>query len=76
MKDNAVTILLVVTSAVLPYLLSQNDVTIPPVLKVVLTAANIAVVAIARFSNPNGTPQEVTITEPVQVTGTPQEPKP
>jgi hypothetical protein len=68
MKDNAVTVLLVVTSAVLPYLLSQNDVTIPPVLKVVLTAANIAVVAIARLSNPNSSPQQVTVTGPVQVT--------
>ena len=61
-KANAITVLLVVASAVLPYLLSQSDVTIPPVLKVVLTAANIAVVALARLSNPNS--------EPVQVAGT------
>lgn len=75
MKGSAVTVLLVITSAVLPYLLSQNDVLIPPILKVVLTAANIAVVAIARLSNPNSEPQQVTISDAVHVTASPVPPE-
>lgn len=68
-KSNAITVLLIVASAVLPYLLSQNDVTIPPVLKVLLTATNIAVVTLARLSNPNSEPVQVQVQGPVETTG-------
>lgn len=49
-QSNAVTVLIVVASAVIPYLLSQQDVVVPPILKVILTAANIGLLAFARLS--------------------------
>lgn len=48
--SNAVTVAIVVLSAVIPYLLSQQDVSVPPILKVALTAANIGLLAFARLS--------------------------
>lgn len=48
--SNAVTVVIVVLSAVIPYLLSQQDVTVPPIVKVALTAANIGLLAFARLS--------------------------
>lgn len=48
--SNAVTVAIVVLSAVIPYLLSQQDVVVPPILKVALTAANIGLLAFARLS--------------------------
>jgi hypothetical protein len=51
-KANLITIILVVAGAVLPYLIGQTDVPPSPPVKVALTAFNIAVVAIARLSNP------------------------
>ena len=54
--SNAVTVAIVVLSAVIPYLLSQQDVTVPPLLKVVLTAANIGLLAFARLSGTTSIP--------------------
>jgi hypothetical protein len=64
-RSNAVTTLVVVLAAVLPYLLSQNDVTIPPLLKVVLTAGNIALVAYSRLSGTTTVPV-AEVASPVQ----------
>ena len=77
-KQNTLTIVVVIASAIIPYLISQQDVVIAPVWKVVLTAANIGLVALSRFSNPNSEPQQVTVTGPVQVTpdAPAEEPKP
>ena len=49
-QSNAVTVLIVIAAAILPYLLSQQDVAVPPILKVALTAANIGLAAYARLS--------------------------
>lgn len=49
-QANAVTVVIVVLSAVIPYLLSQQDVIVPPVVKVALTALNIGLLAFARLS--------------------------
>lgn len=67
MNGNALSALVVVASAVIPYLISQTDVLIPPILKVLLIAANIGLVAFSRFSNPNATPVQVEVTAPVPV---------
>lgn len=73
-KQAGYTAILVVASAIIPYLISQQDVVIAPVWKVVLTAANIGLVALSRFSNPSGDVQKVEISQPVEVTAA--EPKP
>ena len=70
-QQNAITVLVVVMSAVIPYLISQQDIVIAPVWKVVLTAANIALVALSRFTNPSGEPQQIEISQPVHVTAAP-----
>ena len=49
-QSNAVTVAIVIISAIIPYLLSQQDVVVPPVVKVILTAANIGLLAYARLS--------------------------
>ena len=49
-RSNAITVFVVVASAVIPYLLSQQDVVVPPIAKVILTAANIGLLAFARLS--------------------------
>ena len=54
--SNAVTVAIVVLSAVIPYLLSQQDVVVPPILKVALTAANIGLLAFARLSGTTPVP--------------------
>lgn len=59
-QQNLVTIIVVVASAVIPYLISQQDVVISPLLKVILTAANIGLAAFARLSN--GGQQQTTVT--------------
>ncbi len=76
MKDNALTVIYLIAGAVIPYLLTQSDVSIPPILKVGLTALNLALVALARFSNPNATPVQVQVTGPIQTTDQPVPPKP
>lgn len=70
MKDNALSVVYLVAGAIIPYLLTQSDVSIPPILKVLLTATNLALVALARFSNPNSQPVQVQVTTPVAVTPT------
>lgn len=64
-KSNLVTVIIVVASAVIPYLISQQDVAVPPIVKVVLTAANIGLAAYARLSGtapvpvaPDGAPAQ------------------
>jgi len=83
---NAVTVVIVVASAIIPYLISQQDVAVPPIVKVLLTAANIGLAAYARLSGttsvpvaeiaspvstPSGDTATVTATEPVAPGGTP-----
>lgn len=54
--SNAMTVVIVVLAAVIPYLLSQQDVTVPPVVKVLLTAFNIGLLAYARLSGTTSVP--------------------
>jgi hypothetical protein len=49
-QSNVVTVVLVIAAAVIPYLISQQDVAVPPIVKVALTAANIGLAAYARLS--------------------------
>lgn len=55
-SSNAVTVVIVILSAVIPYVISQQDVGVPPLLKVILTAANIALAAYARLSGTTAIP--------------------
>jgi len=64
-NKNAITVLVVVASAVLPYLLSQQDVVVPPLAKVILTALNIALVAYSRLSGTTSVPV-AEVASPVQ----------
>lgn len=54
-QRNVVTVIVVVASAIIPYLISQQDVVIAPVVKVLLTAANIGLAAFARLSDGSST---------------------
>ena len=54
--SNALTVFIVIASAVIPYLLSQQDLVVPPIVKVVLTAANIGLLAFARLSGTTPVP--------------------
>lgn len=65
MNRNLVTVLTVVLAAVIPYLLSQQDVLVPPLIKVALTAANIALLAYARLSGTTAIPVAA-VASPVQ----------
>ena len=49
-QSNLLTAIIVIAAAVIPYLISQQDVAVPPVVKVILTAANIGLAAYARLS--------------------------
>lgn len=69
-QQNIVTIILVVASAVIPYLISQQDVTISPLVKVILTAANIGLAAFARLSNGGAATTTITTTAPSTATVT------
>jgi hypothetical protein len=77
-KQSTLTIIAAIGAVVIPYLLTQSDVVIPAVLKVVLTAGNLALVVWSRLSNPNAEPAQVQITSPVEVTPAPNptEPQP
>lgn len=55
-QSNAVTVVIVVLSAIIPYLLSQQDVAVPPFVKVILTAFNIGLLAYARLSGTTAVP--------------------
>ena len=67
-KGNAYTVLIGIALVVLPYLLTQSDVAVPPLLKVLLQAAILAVGVVARYLPTDGTAQKVEITTPVPVT--------
>ena len=67
-RANAYTVLVGIALVVLPYLLTQSDVVIPPVAKVVLQALILAVGVVARYLPAEGQPTEVTITGTVPVT--------
>lgn len=55
-KENALTVVAAVAAVVIPYLLTQTDIEIPPIVKVALTAANLALVVIARLSGTTSIP--------------------
>ena len=65
MNRNYVTVVIVVLSAMIPYLISQQDVVVPPLLKVVLTAANIGLLAYSRLSGTTSVPV-AEVASPVQ----------
>lgn len=73
-KTNAITILIAIGLVVLPYLLTQSEVDVPGVWKVVIQSAIFALGILARYSNPSGETQKVEISSPVEVTAA--EPKP
>lgn len=54
--SNITTVVIVVLSAIIPYLLSQQDVDVPPLVKVLLTAFNIGLLAYARLSGTTAVP--------------------
>lgn len=64
-RSNAVTVAIVVLSAVIPYLLVQTDVVVPALVKVALTALNIGLGAYARLSGTTAVPT-AEIASPVQ----------
>lgn len=55
-RSNLATVLIVVLSAVIPYLLVQQDVVVPAIVKVGLTALNIGLGAYARLSGTTAVP--------------------
>lgn len=55
-RDNALTVVAAVAAVVIPYLLTQTDVEVPALVKVILTAANLALVVIARLSGTTSIP--------------------
>jgi hypothetical protein len=67
-RANAYTILVGIALVVLPYLLTQSDVTVPPLAKVLLQAAILSVGVVARYLPAEGSTQKVEITTPVPVT--------
>jgi hypothetical protein len=64
-KSNAMTAAIVVLAAVIPYLISQQDVDVPPLVKVILTALNIGLLAYARLSGTTSIPV-AEVSSPVQ----------
>jgi hypothetical protein len=76
-KTNATTILIAIGLVVLPYLLTQSEVDVPGVWKVIIQSGIFALGILARYSNPNSDTQKVSIEQPVQVTAAPpQNPNP
>jgi len=55
-KSNLVTVIIVIASAIIPYLLIEKDVPLPPIGIVILTAANIGLTAYARLSGTTAVP--------------------
>ena len=68
MKSNAYTILVGIALVVLPYFLTQSDVVVPPLLKVTLQAAILAVGVIARYLPSDTEPTKVQISGTVATT--------
>lgn len=67
-KNNAVTTAIVIGSVVIAYLLSQQDIAVPPIAKVVLTGLNLALVTYARLSG-TATVPVADIASPIQTPG-------
>lgn len=65
-QQNLWTVLAAIAAVTIPYLLTQSDVVIPPLVKVGLTVANLTLVVLARFSNGGAatTTTTLTVTEP------------
>jgi hypothetical protein len=61
-RANVYTILIGIALVVLPYLLTQSDVVIPPVVKVILQAAILAVGVVARYLPTEAQPTQVVVT--------------
>lgn len=70
-KGNLWTILVGIALVVLPYLLVQSDVTVPPLAKVIIQSAILAVGVVARYLPTENQPTQVEITGPVPVTPVP-----
>ena len=68
-QQNLVTGLVISASLVVAFLLSQSDVTLPPVAKLVLGALNVALTYWARVSNGGGSTTTITVTEPPEGNG-------
>lgn len=68
MNANAVTIVVVVASAILNYLLTQPAGTFPPNVLIVIGALSIGLTTLARYLPTQGTTQKVEITTPVPTT--------
>lgn len=64
-QSNIVTVVIVVTGAVIPYLLLQTDVAVPALVKVALTALNIALAAYGRLSGTTAVPTAA-LASPIQ----------
>lgn len=73
-RANSYTVLIGIALVVLPYLLTQSDVAVPPLVKVLLQAAILAVGVIARYLPAEGSTQKVEITTPVPVSVAPEDP--
>jgi len=67
-RGNAYTVLIGIALVVLPYLLTQSDVEVPPLMKVILQAAILAVGVVARYLPSDNQAQKVEISGPVPVT--------
>jgi hypothetical protein len=68
MNANAVTVIVVVASAILNYLLTQPANTFSPTTLLILGAASIGLTTLSRFLPTPGTTQKVEITTPVPTT--------
>lgn len=67
-RANAWTVLIGIALVVLPYLLVQSDVQVPPIAKVLLQAAILAVGVVARYLPAEGSTQKIEVTTPIEVT--------
>jgi hypothetical protein len=64
-QQNLVTGLVISASLVVAFLLSQSDLVLPPIAKVILGALNVALTYWARVSNGGGTTTTTTLTQTV-----------
>lgn len=68
MNANAVTVIVVVASAILNFLLTQPAGTFPPNVLLIIGALSIGLTTLSRFLPTPGTTQKVEITTPVPTT--------
>ena len=73
-KGNLYTILIGIALVVLPYLLVQTDVAVPPLLKVLLQAAILAVGVVARYLPADNAPTKIEVSGSVETTPAPPAP--